>query len=219
GPTNTAFIDQAKAPSRSFSCLRSWVPASAGMTPLLVALALLAACSGKSGDAYQRGLAAFNAGDVRTARVEFLNAIEADPGDLAGALEAADRAVAARPSNVEALVLHGTLTRSQYGLAAAIPWFDQALSVDHGNVEALLARAATLGDLGRMSEMLADARAVHRLTGGHRTAYYLEAVLAARARNFQLAKSLWARTGGEFDTIPAGRLLLSAIDFETGNEE
>jgi tetratricopeptide (TPR) repeat protein len=301
----------------------------------LIALALLAACSSKGGDAYQRGLSAFNAGDVRTARVELLNALEADPanraarlvlarvdlvlgdgvaaesdvarargagatpgdtahllahakllqgdaqaaltevagagaaheayanrvagrafmalgdndnarlafnralalapndsdvwtdvarfrsgnGDLGGALEAADRAVAARPGNVEALVLHGTLTRSQYGLAAAIPWFDQAISVDQSSVAALLERAATLGDLGRMSEMLADARAVHRITGGHRTAYYLEAVLAARARNFQLAKGLWARTGGAFDNVPAGRLLLSAIDFETGNEE
>ncbi|HYJ52357.1 MAG TPA: tetratricopeptide repeat protein [Allosphingosinicella sp.] len=302
---------------------------------LILALALLAACSGKGGAAYQRGVTALNAGDMRTARVELLNALETDPanrtarlmlarvdlvlgdgvaaesdvnrarqagapasesahllahakllqgdaqaalaetavaapeheayasriagraylalgdndnarvafnralalspndsdvwtdvarfrssnGDLGGALEAADRAVAARPSNVEALVLHGTLTRSQYGLAAAIPWFDQAISVDRSNVEALLERASTLGDLGRMSEMLADARAVHRLTGGHRTAYYLEAVLAARGRNFQLAKGLWARTGGAFDNIPAGRLLLSAIDFETGNEE
>jgi tetratricopeptide (TPR) repeat protein len=302
---------------------------------VLSALLSLAACSGGGGDAYQRGLVAFNAGDVRTARVELLNALEADPanraarimqarvdlllgdglaaesevararqagapaaetahllaharllqgdaraalaetalaasahrayasriegrahmalgdeanaraalnralalapndsdvwtdvarfrrgsGDLAGALEAADRAVAARPTNVEALVLHGVLTRSQYGLAAAIPWFDQAIAVDERNVEALLERAATLGDLGRMSEMLADARAVHRLTGGHRTAYYLEAVLAARARNFQLARSLWTRTGGAFDNVPAGRLLLSAIDFETGNEE
>ena len=51
-------------------------------------------------------------------------------GDLAGALEAADRAVAARPRNAEALALRGELTRGQYGLAAAIPWFDRALEVD-----------------------------------------------------------------------------------------
>jgi tetratricopeptide (TPR) repeat protein len=298
-------------------------------------LALLAACSGRTGTAYERGLAAFNLGDVRTARVELLNALQADPedraarvmqarvdlalgdgvaaeseimrarqsgvppgetahllahaellqgdaraalaeaagadreheayaarirgraymalgdsgnaraalnralvlapadssvwtdvarfrrsgGDVAGALEAADRAVAARPRNAEALVLRGVLTRGQYGLAAAIPWFDRALDVDDGNVEALVERAITYGDIGRMSDMLADAREIHRLTGGHPTAYYLEAVLAARARNFALARSLWERTRGAFDGIPAGRLLLSAIDFETGNEE
>ena len=40
-----------------------------------------------------------------------------------------------------------------------------------------------------MSDMLADARELHRLTGGHATAYYLEAVLAARGRNFDLARA------------------------------
>jgi len=301
----------------------------------LLALALLASCSGRTGTAYERGLAAFNLGDVRTARVEFLNALQADPedhaarvmqarvhlalgdgvaaeseilrarqsgvpasetahllahaellqgdpraalaeaagaqgaheayaarirgraymalgeggnalaafdralvlaprdggvwtdvarfrrssGDIAGALEAIDRAVAAGPRNTEALVLRGLLTRAQYGLAASLPWFDRALEVDSGNVEALLERAITYGDMGRMSDMLGDTREVHRLTGGHATAYYLQAVLAARARNFELARSLWARTNGAFDSTPAGRLLLSAIDFETGNAE
>jgi len=301
----------------------------------LLALALLAACSGGSGTAYERGLAAFNLGDVRTARVEFLNALQADPedkaarvmqarvhlalgdgvaaeseivrarqsgvsvpetahllahaellqgdaraalaeaagaegaheayaarirgraymalgdggnalaafnralvlaprdgsvwtdvarfrrsnGDIAGALEAIDRAVAAGPRNTEALVLRGLLTRAQYGLAASLPWFDRALEVDSGNVEALIERAITYGDMGRTSDMLSDARELHRLTGGHPTAYYLQAVLAARARNFELARTLWARTGGAFDATPAGRLLLSAIDLETGNAE
>ena len=141
-------------------------------------------------------------------------------GDVAGALEAADRAVAARPRNAEALVLRGVLTRGQYGLAAAIPWFDRALDVDGGNVEALIERAITYGDIGRMSDMLADAREVHRLTGGHPTAYYLEAVLAARARNFALARSLWDRTRRRLRRhARPGACSSRAIDFETGNEE
>jgi tetratricopeptide (TPR) repeat protein len=301
----------------------------------LLVLALLAACSDSRGSAYRRGLAAFDQGDVRTARVELLNALQADPsdkaarvmaarvdlaladgvaaeseivrarrsgvstgetahllahaellqgdpraalaaaagadpayeayaarirgraymelgdggralaafdralalapadsavwtdvarfrlgnGDVAGALEAADRAVAAGPRNPEALVLRGILTRGQYGLAAAIPWFDRALAIDRANIEALVERASTYGDLGRMGDMLADARELHRLTGGHPAAYYLEAVLAARARDFALARRLWDRTRGAYDDSPAGRLLLSAIDFETGNEE
>jgi cellulose synthase operon protein C len=300
-----------------------------------LALALLAGCSGQQGTAHERGKAAFEAGDIRTARVELLNALQADPndkaarvlqarvalalgdgvaaesevararqagvpadqtahllaqarllqndpqgalraaaqaapahlayaqriagraylalgdsgnagaafnralaaapndsqvwtdigrfrrsnGDLAGAIEAADRAVAAGPRNVEALVLRGELTRGQYGLAAALPWFDRALEVDSGNVAALLERAATYSDIGRMSDMLGDARKVLQLTGGHPRAYYLEAVLAARARNFALARRLWNRTNGAYDETPAGMLLLGAIDFETGNEE
>ena len=49
----------------------------------LLALTLLAACSGRGGTAYERGLAAFNSGDVRTARVELLNALQANPEDQA----------------------------------------------------------------------------------------------------------------------------------------
>jgi tetratricopeptide (TPR) repeat protein len=300
-----------------------------------LALALLAGCSAQQGTAYERGAAAFEAGDIRTARVELLNALQADPndkaarllqarvalalgdgvaaeseivrarqagvavdqtahllaearllqgdsqgalreaaraapahlayaqriagraalalgdvgnariafdralaagpndsqvwtdigrfrratGDLAGAIQAGDRAVAAGPRNVEALTLRGELTRGQYGLAAAIPWFDRALEVDSGNVAALLERAATYADMGRMGDMLEDARKVLQLTGGHPRAYYLEAVLAARARNFPLARRLWNRTNGAYDETPAGMLLLGAIDFETGNEE
>ena len=307
------------------------------MTRLLAAAFLLfvAGCGSRSGTAYERGTAAFEAGDVRTARVELMNALQVNPGDrdarimqarvllmlgdgagaeseimlarqhgipleqtrhllaharllqgdaqgalveaegappahtayaarirgraymalgdngsaqaefnralaavpndswvwtdiarfrrgngeIAGALEAADRAVAARATNVEALVLRGELTRGQYGLAASLPWFDRALAIDGGNVPALIERAKTYGELGRMSDMLADARQLHIATGGHPTAYYLQSVLAARARNFELARSLYNRADGAFGDTPAGMLLASAIDFGTGNDE
>ena len=49
---------------------------------LPVALALgLACCAGETGTAYERGIAAFTAGDMRTARVEFLNALQDNPED------------------------------------------------------------------------------------------------------------------------------------------
>ncbi|HEX8216263.1 MAG TPA: tetratricopeptide repeat protein, partial [Allosphingosinicella sp.] len=138
-------------------------------------------------------------------------------GDLAAAVEAADRAVALEPRNVEALTLRGELTRSQYGLAAAIPWFDRALEVDPDNVTALLERAATFGDLGRMRDMLADSRQVHSLSRGHPVAYYLQAMLAARGGDFELARSIFQRTGGRLDDTPSAILLASAIDYQTGN--
>ncbi|WP_129792062.1 tetratricopeptide repeat protein [Sphingosinicella sp. CPCC 101087] len=300
---------------------------------LLLASLALAACGGPAGSPYERGAAAFRRGDIRTARVELMNALQANPGDraarmmqarvqlalgdgiaaeseiararqsgvpaeetrhllaharllqndprgalaeaavvpaaheayaarmrgrallalhdlaaaqaqldyaaslaprdsavwidlaryrraagnIAGALEAVDRALALRPGDAEALVLRGELSRGQYGLSAALPWFDRALDVDPGHVPALLERAITYGDLGRMGDMLSDVRAVHALTGGHPTAYYLQAVLAARARNFELARSLYNRTRGAFDSVPAGMLLGGTIDLETGN--
>lgn len=148
-----------------------------------------------------------------------LSRLHRSTGDMARAIEAADQAVALNGRDVEALTLRGELTRRQYGLAAALPWFHRALAIDPGNVPALLERAITYGDMGRMQAMLADTRTVLSLTGGHPVAYYLQAMLAARARDFELARGLYAKTNGAFDAQPAGMLLASAIDFETGNVE
>lgn len=138
-------------------------------------------------------------------------------GELAGAVQAADRAVRLDASDVEALSLRGELTRGQYGLAAALPWFDRALQIDPDHVPTLLERAATLGDLGRMRAMLADTRKALTLSPGNPVAFYLQAMLAARARKFELAQSLYARTKGALDDKPAGMLLAGIIALETGN--
>jgi tetratricopeptide (TPR) repeat protein len=303
--------------------------------PVLLGLAALLTACGETGSAYERGQAAFEAGDYRTARVELMNALQAEPGngnarvlkaridlmrgdgvaaeaeivrarqsglsaedlrhllaharliqgdargalaevgalqgpnaayrariraqalaalgdagagaafdqaialgardsevftdvatfrrrngDIAGALRAVDQAVAFGPRNARALMLRGELTRGQYGLAAALPWFDRAVEVDSGNVDARLERAITYGDLGRMTDMLADAREAHRLSGGsNNMAFYLQAVLAARARNFELAQAIYNRTNGAFAERASGMLLESAIDFGAGNVE
>jgi tetratricopeptide (TPR) repeat protein len=175
------------------------------------------------------------AGDNEAAATEFGAALAASPrdhrlwtafarfrrdnGDSAGALEAADKAVELNPRSVEALTLRGELTRSQYGLRAALPWFDRALEIDPNDVTALLERAATRGESGDMSAMLADTRKVLSLAPGNPMAFYLQASLAARAGNFRLSQSLYQRTRGAFDNQPAGMLLASAIDYQTGSVE
>lgn len=138
-------------------------------------------------------------------------------GETAGAIEAADRAVALGPRNVEALRLRGELTRSQYGLAAAMPWFDRALEIDPANVAVLIERAATLGDLGRTRDMLADTRRILSVSANNPSAYYLQAMLAARGRDYALARSLYRRTGGLFDSRPAAMLLSGTIELGSGN--
>jgi tetratricopeptide (TPR) repeat protein len=138
-------------------------------------------------------------------------------GETRGAIEAADRAVALSPRNVDALRLRGELTRSQYGLAAAMPWFDRALEIDPGNVAVLIERAATLGDLGRTREMLADTRRILSVSSNNPSAYYLQAMLAARGRDYALARSLYRRTGGAFDNRPAAMLLAGTIELGAGN--
>ena len=124
------------------------------------------------------------------------------------------------PRNVEALVLRGELTRGQYGLAAALPWFDRALEVDPDNVAALLERAITYGDLGRMGDMLADAREAappdrrpsDRLIISRRCSPRAPATSSSRVAS-TTAPAAPSTTG------PPGMLLASAIDFETGNVE
>lgn len=138
-------------------------------------------------------------------------------GELVGALQAVDKAVAIDSRNVEALVLRGELTRSQYGLRAALPWFDRAIELDKHNVTARLERAATLGDLGEMRAMLGETRKVLGLSNNNPMAFYLQAMLAARAGKFTLARSLYERTGGKLDVQPSAMLLAGAIEYQTGN--
>jgi tetratricopeptide (TPR) repeat protein len=136
-----------------------------------------------------------------------------------GALQAADRAVALAPDNLDAVILKGELTRTQYGLVAALPWFDRALAIDPESVAALLEKAATLGDMGHMADMLATTRQVIALDGRNPVAFYLQAVMAARARNFPLARTLMRETRGSMDGVPAVMLLQAAIDYQSGNTE
>lgn len=180
-------------------------------------------------------LAQLRRGDQVLAMRAFDRAVRADPsnsyawldiarfrrsiGDLGPAIVAADKAVEADPDHAMALVFRGELTRQQYGLAAAIPWFDRALEVDSGNVTALLERAATYGDMGRMTAMLADARAASALDPGHPLPYLMQATLAARGHDFALARSLLNRTRGAYDAMPSGMLLAAAISFESQDYE
>jgi len=182
-----------------------------------------------------RGLAAMQLGDEAQAEAAFNEAAAAAPndsqvwtdvarfkrtsGELGGAIAAADKAVGANPRNVEAIVLRGELTRSQYGLAASLSWFDRALQLDPKNVSALAERAATLADLGAMKEMLADTRAILEIAPKNPNAHYLQAMLAARAGKYELADSLYRRTGGALDDLPAAMLLAGAIEYQTGRPE
>lgn len=139
-------------------------------------------------------------------------------GNRLGAIAAADRAVQLAPRNVGALVLRANLVRSQYGLVAALPWYDRALAVDPEDVSAWVERAATLGDLGRAREMLAATRRALELDPANADARYLQAVLAARARDWPLARTLYDRIGGARVGGPAALLLGGIIDLHTNND-
>ncbi|MBO9714054.1 tetratricopeptide repeat protein [Sphingomonas sp.] len=140
-------------------------------------------------------------------------------GDVAGAIEASTRAVALDRNDGDALVLRGQLVRTQFGLVAALPWFEAALQRDPADFDALIEYAATLGDAGRANDMLAATRRALAVRPGNPQALYLQAVLAARAGNYDLARSLVEKTGGAIDALPGMLLLGGTLDLDSGDVE
>ena len=137
-------------------------------------------------------------------------------GDMAGAIGAAQHAIDLDPNNVEALTLRGELVRSQYGLVAALPWFENALAHDAYYYPALIDYAATLGDVGRYADMLDATRKALAARPGSPQALYLQAVLAARAGNDDLARSLLERTKGQLGGTPGALLLAGTLAYKAG---
>jgi tetratricopeptide (TPR) repeat protein len=138
-------------------------------------------------------------------------------GEQALAEVAADRAVALDPRNPRALALRGMLIREQYGLAAALPWFETALQL-HPDEPALLdAYASTLGDMGQYRAMLIVARKLAEVDPKNPRARLMEAVLAARAGQTDLARSILQRTGTAFRDMPAALLLSGVLEYRAGN--
>lgn len=140
-------------------------------------------------------------------------------GDLVGAGQASARAVKLRSTHVGALVLRGELVRQQYGLVAATPWFRRAIAVDGYHHDALVELAATLGDSGHTVEMLAMTRRAMDARPGSPRGLYLQALLAARAGRYQLARDVLARGGVAAQSIPGGLLLAATLDLQAGANE
>ncbi|MBA3055166.1 MAG: tetratricopeptide repeat protein [Sphingomonadales bacterium] len=138
-------------------------------------------------------------------------------GEQLLAIAAADRAVALDPGNVRALEFRGLLVRDQYGFAAALPWFEAGLKVRPDDLALLGEYAATLGELGRARDMLVVTRRMIALEPDHPRAFFLQAVLAARAGNVALARTLLRRAGPAMAQVPAAMMLQGALELQAGN--
>lgn len=138
-------------------------------------------------------------------------------GEQIQAIEAAERAVELGPRNGQALHFRGQLVRDAHGMAAALPWFEAALDVDPDNGAVLADLAATQGELGQAKAMLATIRKLAKVDPGNRQIVFLQAVLAARAGEPILARSLLQRSGNIDRQVPAAMLLSGVIDLQSGN--
>lgn len=140
-------------------------------------------------------------------------------GDVVGAIEAAGKATSLDKGNTDALLLRAELVRTQFGLVASLPWFEAALKRDPYRHAALIQYAATLGDAGRTRQMLAVTRKAMEVRPRSPQALYLQAVLAARAEQFGLARDLLQRAGSGVASLPGGLLLGGSLDIEQGRYE
>lgn len=135
------------------------------------------------------------------------------------AIAAADHAVALDPRNPGALALRGLLIREQYGLAASLPWFETALQANPDQPALLDDYASTLGDMGQYRAMLIVARKLAEVNPKSERPHLMEAVLAARAGQTDLARSILQRTGTMFREMPAAMLLSGVLEYRAGNYE
>jgi tetratricopeptide (TPR) repeat protein len=148
---------------------------------------------------------------VATARLRYRG------GEHREALAAADKALALGPQYGGALLLKAQLVRDAHGLAASVPWYEAASLAEPGNPEVWLDYAATLGDLGRNRAMLEALAKLAEVSPAEPRANFLSAVLAARAGNAVLARSLLERSGMAAQGTPAALLLDALISMEQGN--
>ncbi|MFM5916690.1 MAG: tetratricopeptide repeat protein [Novosphingobium sp.] len=138
-------------------------------------------------------------------------------GEQLLALDAADRAVAADPEEPRALEFKAELVRDSQGYNAAIPLYEQALEAMPNDLGLLSGYAGALGDAGRASDMLSATRRMLAIAPHSPRAFYLQAVVAARAGQIDLARSLFNRTRGRLANVPAGMLMQGLLDLEAGN--
>jgi Tfp pilus assembly protein PilF len=140
-------------------------------------------------------------------------------GEQIAAIEAADRALALDRAHGPALLMRAQLVRDAHGFRAARSWYEAALAADPGNPEIRLDHAATLGEGGEYRAMLAALERIDGDAAEGARAQFLRAVLAARAGDNVLARSLLARSGLVQENVPAALLLDGLIDLAQGNRD
>lgn len=174
-------------------------------------------------------------GNFAAAAKDFDRALQAGPPDarlwvdigrmryVAGeqhlAADALTHALAIDPKEPRALTLQADLIRDSAGFEASLPWFERAVRIAPNDLGLLGEYASTLADAGRYSDMLTVARFMVKADKTNPRAYFLQAVLAARAGDDELARSLLWQTKGEYDDTPAGLLLEGVLDFRDGSTE
>jgi len=138
-------------------------------------------------------------------------------GEHLTAIEAADYAIELDPNYAPALLMRAQLVRDASGMEESLPWFEAAMQADPRNPEVVADYAATLGDLGRYSDMLTVVRELSSFAPNYPQVHYLQAVLAARGGDPVLASNLLSRSGQSERGVPSAMMLAAILEMQSGN--
>ena len=97
-----------------------------------------------------------------------------------------------------------------------MPLYEQALEQAPNDTALLSGYAAALGEAGRSADLLTASRRLIARSGDPH-GFFFQAVLAARAGDLELARSMLGRTGGRLAATPAGQLVAGVLELEAGN--
>ncbi len=220
-PELAAYLGQAALQQDDLAKARRWLgdgafsPETAGLGfRMLGQLEMREGRLAEAGTAYDRALAA----DPDNAELwTDIGRLRYRGGEQLQAIEAADRAIAIDPDNPVALRFRAQLVRDSHGPRNALTWFETALEATPDDVGLVTEYAATLGDAGEAGDALAALRRASELSAGAPRTVYLNAVIAARGGEFDLARSLLLRAPTADRESPAGLLLSGILDIELGH--
>ena len=108
-------------------------------------------------------------------------------GKFDEAEQAIDQALAISPDLADAHVQKGGLRQGQGDFTQALAEFNRALTLDAGNVSALLGRAQARFSLGKLEDARQDVDAALRSQPNNPLAVYFDAFLLGRAGKYQEA--------------------------------
>ncbi len=139
--------------------------------------------------------------------------------DYAGAEAKVDRALSINGKSADALVLKAQLANLNGDRPKALAALDSAIEVAPSSSPARLERANILIASGQDAKAKEDVDAVLKNEPRSAGAVYLQAVLGARAKDFQAADAALTKIGAVLSRFPRGYYFQAIIKFNLGQAE
>ena len=140
-------------------------------------------------------------------------------GDLAGAQQKIDRAIAAQPKSSEALLAKAQLLRLKNDIPGAIAVLDELITDQPSIMQARLDRASLELSVGKNDAAKSDIDMVLKGTPGNVQAIYLQAVMEAQSRNYKAADADLERISAFLSRIQRAYYLQAVIKEQLGQFE